>query len=330
MKFSVIIPCYNADPWIQSALRSVAAQTVPAHEIIVVDDGSTDDSVARIEASGVGLRLLHAHRAGTTYSRSAAGAQNAGIQAANGDWIALLDADDVWYPNHLERAAALLDGSADVALMTAHDWITVAGKTVPIPAGFRCGITATTSGLSAHRFLQELVGLLHFGHSTVVYRRERVLEAGAFDVEQLRQEDLDLWLRVIHAHTWCYDTTKTAGYRVDTPGSMSRDVVQCEYYYLRALLKNSAAYQCPEMRALVHTSAQRAMGLAFVNGQAAGLRRTMELCWPYLDATVRTFYRLSAVCPSFFRWGLRWRRILRFGTADGVPKPKSLRAGASL
>ena len=246
MRFSVVIPCYNAGPWIQSALRSVAAQTVPAHEIIVVDDGSTDDSVARIESSGVGLRLLHTRRA------NAAGARNAGIQAAGGDWIALLDADDVWYPNHLARAAALLGGSdpdpgywvpdrvppgvpgAPVAFMAAHDCINVRGEPVPMASGFKCAIYAPTRGLGQRRFLQEIVGGLHFGHSTVVYRRDRLLEVGTFDVEQTCRQDIDLWLRVIRGRTWCYDTTKAAAYRTNTPGSISRDLVRCEYYYLRA------------------------------------------------------------------------------------------------
>src|SRR5690349_8692917 len=126
MNFSVIIPCYNAGPWIVQSLKSVAAQTYPAKEIIVIDDGSSDDSLAKIESSGVPVRLLKTRRS------NGAGARNAGIEAATGDWIALLDADDIWYPNHLQRAVEMLEGSSDVALMTAHDWIDVNGKTIQI------------------------------------------------------------------------------------------------------------------------------------------------------------------------------------------------------
>ena len=66
-----------------------------------MDDGSTDDSVARVRASGVEVRLLHSN------GRNAAAARNVAIRKATGDWVALLDADDVWYPNHLERAYRL-------------------------------------------------------------------------------------------------------------------------------------------------------------------------------------------------------------------------------
>ena len=108
---SVIIPCHNAGRWIAQTLRSVAAQTYPAYEVIVIDDASTDDSIVEIGRSGVPVTLLH------VAAGNAAAARNAGIEAASGDWIALLDADDVWYPNYLARATKLLSYSDDVALM---------------------------------------------------------------------------------------------------------------------------------------------------------------------------------------------------------------------
>ncbi len=309
MKFSVIIPCYNAASWIGSCLQSVAVQTHPAHEVIVIDDGSTDDSLARIESAGVRVHILHTARA------NAAGARNAGIAAATGDWIALLDADDVWYPNHLERAASLLEGSHDVAFMAAHDWIGLTGEVLPMAPGFKCDITEPAPGLSPARFVQILAHGLHFGHSTVVYRRQRLLEAGCFDVEQYRRHDIDLWLRAIHGHTWTYDPVKSAGYRNDTPGGISMNLVNCEYYYLRALLKNSEAYRLPEMRGLISTSARRGMGLAFVNGSEREFRQAKELSWPYLKPGFRTFYRLAAICPPPFRWMLRLRRRILWGAA---------------
>src|SRR5262245_6150649 len=122
MRISVIIPCHNAGRWIADTLRSVAAQTYPAHEVIVIDDASTDNSIAEVGRSGVPVTLLH------VVARNAAAARNAGIEAASGDWIALLDADDVWYPNHLARAVELLSNSDDVALMCNHDWIGLDGE----------------------------------------------------------------------------------------------------------------------------------------------------------------------------------------------------------
>src|SRR5262245_11631790 len=116
MDVSIIMPCHNAGRWIAAALKSAAQQTYPAYEIVVIDDASNDDSLDQIEKSGVRVRLLHVN------VHNAAAARNAGIEAAKGNWIALLDADDIWYPNHLERAFELLSTSSDVAFIANHDW----------------------------------------------------------------------------------------------------------------------------------------------------------------------------------------------------------------
>ena len=142
MNVSVVIPCHNAGRWIAGALRSAAQQTCPAHEIIVVDDSSSDNSLAEIEASGVDVKLLRVN------ARNAAAARNAGIEAASGDWIALLDADDVWYPNHLGSCRRAPCATEDVAFMSNHDWIGLDGEFLPIPDEFQCSLTAPRSGMA--------------------------------------------------------------------------------------------------------------------------------------------------------------------------------------
>src|SRR5205814_4922462 len=116
MRISVIMPCHNASRWIAAALRSISKQAHSAHEIVVIDDGSTDNSVLEIERTSVPVKLL---RVGFN---NAAAARNAGIEAATGDWIALLDADDVWYPNHLARSEELLRVTNSAASMPHRDW----------------------------------------------------------------------------------------------------------------------------------------------------------------------------------------------------------------
>src|SRR6184192_1546701 len=146
MRISVIMPCHNASRWIAAALRSISKQTHSAHEIVVIDDGSTDNSVLEIERTSVPVKLL---RVGFN---NAAAARNAGIEIATGDWIALLDADDIWYPNHLARAAELLEATDDVAFMSNHDWIGLDGEIIPIPAGLRCKHFAPRVGLTIRDF----------------------------------------------------------------------------------------------------------------------------------------------------------------------------------
>src|SRR4051812_31286688 len=141
LSFSVIIPCFNAGRWIRAALESVTRQSYQPHEVIVIDDGSSDDSLAQVQSSGVKVTLLYTKRA------NAAGARNAGIFVATGSCVAMLDADDVWYPNHLERAAEMLGRSGDVAYMSNLVLINQTGETRAVPNA--SPIMVPTSGLEA-------------------------------------------------------------------------------------------------------------------------------------------------------------------------------------
>lgn len=303
MRVSVVIPCFNAAPWIATALRSVAQQTEPPHEILVIDDGSEDDSLAQICGCGVEARLLQTQRA------NGAGARNAGIAAATGDWVALLDADDVWYPRHLERARTLLDSGSDVAAMASHDWIDLEGRVIPLPEAFAARFDAPAVGLHAARFLQLMREPFHFGHSTVLYRIERLRAVGGFDVRQRRRHDLDLWLRMIHGGTWTYDSERTAGYREGTPGSISKVLVNCEYFHLRALLKNCELYRDdPNLAAEVAESARRLMGMAFVDGAPGEFESARALAWPYLSRNFQRWYRWAPFAGPLARAAMRARR----------------------
>jgi hypothetical protein len=126
-RFSVVIPTHNRAAHLAEAIRSAWNQTYPPHEIVVVDDGSTDDTpstVARLIQDGVPVRYLRQANQG------AAAARNHGIRAATGDWIALLDSDDTWLPRKLETARALIvadDGVDFVHSRCIHDFELVTG-----------------------------------------------------------------------------------------------------------------------------------------------------------------------------------------------------------
>ena len=94
---SVVIPTYNRSALITRALDSVLAQTVKPHEILVVDDGSTDDTASLVRKHYPAVQLIRQKNTGVSAAR------NAGITAATGEWVALLDSDDAWLPRKLER-----------------------------------------------------------------------------------------------------------------------------------------------------------------------------------------------------------------------------------
>jgi glycosyltransferase involved in cell wall biosynthesis len=101
MKISVVIPAYNAAPFLARCIKSVFAQTLKPEEVIVVDDASTDNTASL--AAELGARVVK-----RAINGGLSAARNSGIQSASSEWIALLDADDVWLPEKLERQAACI------------------------------------------------------------------------------------------------------------------------------------------------------------------------------------------------------------------------------
>ena len=138
-KLSVIIPLYNKAPYVRKALESVFAQTYTDYELIVVDDGSTDDSAAIAEdllasrLSPFAFRLLKQKNAGVSAAR------NKGFSVSSGDYIAFLDADDWWEPTYLEKMAKLIEDYPDAGLYASNYYYHKDGQNiikVDIPTGY--------------------------------------------------------------------------------------------------------------------------------------------------------------------------------------------------
>lgn len=323
MRFSVVIPCHNAERWIEAALQSVANQTFAPHEIIVVDDASTDASLAVIEGVGFPVSLIRVN------ASNAAVARNSGIEAATGDWIAFLDADDIWYPNHLARAAELLRHGRDIAFMSNHDWIGLDQEVLPMREEYCCKLPAPSSEMSADDYYRIVEQGFHFGHSTVMYRRDRIFEAGLFDPAQKRRHDIDLWLRVIAGGTWTYDTVVSAGYRRHTPGSISRNELECDYYYIRAMVKNLDAVRTPLHRQHLSKHARRAMGIAFTASNPDHYGQLRALAWPHLPPLLKLFYKCADMAPQLARKVMETKRAIVMRKQRGVEHALSSEGSAN-
>jgi glycosyltransferase involved in cell wall biosynthesis len=183
---SVIIPAFNAAKTLARALESVYAQDYPRVEVIVVDDGSSDDTVAVAHRATRG----HAQIVSTVTNSGASAARNRGITEATGDYIAFLDADDVWLPSKLSRQVQILDDRKEVSLVTC-DSITFdsTGNVVQRSHGKRPPV----NGPDAWR---SLLATNFIPTPTVLARRTQVLEVGAFNPAYPVAEDLDLWIRL--------------------------------------------------------------------------------------------------------------------------------------
>jgi hypothetical protein len=150
---------------------------------------------------------------------------------------------------------------------------------------------------------------LHFGHSTVIYHRDRLMEVGAFDIAQKRRHDIDLWLRMIHDHTWTYAAGPAAAYRYETPGSISRNTVEVAYYALRALHKNLPLFSDNrQYAALVEQHAKRGMSVAFNDADSDIETKLRKLAWPLLTGGYKAFYAGARACPPVFKALVRIKR----------------------
>lgn len=117
LRISVIIPTYNSLDRLTRTIRSVLDQSFAAHEIIVVDDGSTDDTPAIADIYGDAIRYVRTANGGQQRAR------NHGVSLATGDWIALLDHDDLWEPGYLAAIDALVEASGvDVVMSNSRTW----------------------------------------------------------------------------------------------------------------------------------------------------------------------------------------------------------------
>ena len=115
MRISVVLPVYNRASYVGEAIESVLGQTRPPDELIVVDDGSTDDSVAVVERwARPSLRVVRQE------NRGIGGARNSGLREVTGDLVAFIDSDDLWERDKLERQAVALRESDDVQLVFGH------------------------------------------------------------------------------------------------------------------------------------------------------------------------------------------------------------------
>ena len=179
---SVIIPAYNAGKYLAEAIESVLTQTIPPMEIIVIDDGSTDNTAQVAQQFSDRIRYLRQENAGP------AAARNAGIAAACGKWIAFLDSDDRWFPYKLEQQIRTLTAEDSEALYCG---MTVAfhGEVAPAPPPIQ---NEKITRLSFAGLLQRN----RVSTSTVIAPRQRLLGIGGFRTQLRGPEDYDLWLRL--------------------------------------------------------------------------------------------------------------------------------------
>ena len=214
---SVIVPAFNAAWCVERTLRSIAAQTYPNLEVIIVNDGSTDDTAALVRwciAGDARFRMVEQD------NRGLVGARNRGIEESRGAYIAPIDADDLWHPDYVASQIAVLEASDPRTpfVFCYSYWIDEHDNVFPAAA-------------PARRPRADFIGLLRenaVGNgSCAVFRREKLLEAGGYDPTlkprgALGGEDWKLSLLLTARHPAVVNPKFLVGYR-RTARSLSAD-----------------------------------------------------------------------------------------------------------
>jgi len=200
-KVSVIIPVYNAEPFIGETIRSVLAQTYRNLEVLAIDDGSKDKSGEIIRGfTDPRVRYLPKENGGVSRAR------NFGIERAQGEFIALLDHDDTWLPEKLERQMPLFEDPGVGLVFSDSYKIDATGK--------RLG----TFFMREHPFRGEVAGELLINNFvsclTAVIRKKVFDETGMFDPRFSFSEEYDLFLRIALEYRFDFVASPLANYRV--------------------------------------------------------------------------------------------------------------------
>jgi len=182
---SVLLPVYNGELWLNRSIESVLSQTFADFELLIIDDGSTDSTLSIIKdfaLSDSRVRYLIQQNHGLVYTL------NRGIYASNAEWIARIDADDLWHPSKLSEQFSLIKDTSTISCVgTGFDVIDPRGsliRSVEPPPGH-------------HKILDQL--LTHrtcFPHSSAMFRRDLALRLAGYRLPMSRAQDTDFWLRL--------------------------------------------------------------------------------------------------------------------------------------
>ncbi|MBL9119739.1 MAG: glycosyltransferase family 2 protein [Phycisphaerae bacterium] len=273
MKVSVIIPTYNYARFVLESVESILNQTRPAHEIIVVDDGSTDDTAQVLEPLRRSGRIRYHHQA----NAGLCAARNAGLSLATGDAFALCDSDDTWHPEKLRLQVAHLESHPDCGLIGTTSFSEEPERWA------RLG-TPTVHDLPLASHLTRT----RFCPSSALFRRSLWEQVGGFDPSTGGTSDRDYWIRcAAHARVARVDAPLTF-YRVHG-GSMTATKVDAMVASERTVLDKAFA------------------SIPAIHGRTLLRRRAYAMAHLSAAYTLwRDAGRTRAALPEFLRSLLSW------------------------
>jgi len=310
--FSVIVPTYQAAETIAESVASALAQTVPAHEIIVCDDGSTDETTAVLEPYLDRITYLRHENQG------AAAARNRGIRVASGEFVTTLDSDDIWLPRYLEAVGGLAAARPDLDLLSTDTWFEVEGEIV--------GRFCAENVFSVEDQRKAILASCFVGWPAA--RRSRLVEAGGFDESLLVAHDWDAWLRLIFAGSRAGLVDEPLRHYRVHGGSLTAN--RARSFHERARLLDKAREQA-DLRSgeleILETSRRAALQRArhaeareaLLNGEPGARRRALAAGVRGRGLPLRTRLHLCSQVLT----GVRGERLARGGDDGRAPRHDS-------
>lgn len=227
-KVSIITPCYNGAKYIKETMDSVISQTYTDWEMLIIDDGSTDESaniVKKYSENDKRIKLIQQKNAGS------AAARNNGIKKAEGQYIALLDADDIWHKDFLEKQIEFMKLKNTVCVFCSYNRIDENSKTILRPTYAKSKIT--TKDMKVMNYIGCLSGVYDSSKYGKIYLRE--------ELKSIR-DDYAYWFDVVALEDKAYGNPKIlADYRVldnSTTGNKKK-LIKKQYQFYRNYLKEN-------------------------------------------------------------------------------------------
>ncbi len=302
-KLSLIVPTYNCAAYLSEALDSALSQTLRDVEVIVVDDGSTDDT-DRILDQYRGADKLRIYR---QENRGISAARNVGLAMARGTYVGLLDADDRWHPTKAARHFDFMEAHPELDL--TYSWLQMIDDSGHLTGRYQ------RPGLLRPKYEDLLCRNLAGAASTVVFRRCVLGGANLFDTALASYEDIDLWLRIAairDGNIACIPEILT-DYRTRS-GQLTADLQGMQHAWIAVLEK---ARRCqPDRTAKVEATARGEHAryhayIAYMGGDLVGARKLLREAWlaypRSLLADRRGLVTTAAIISSYLPSGLHDR-----------------------
>ncbi len=220
MLISVIIPTFNREKEVVRAIESVYLGTYKDIEIIVVDDGSTDETSKTLARLDIPIKFI------TTKNRGVSAARNLGVTYARGEWIAFLDSDDTWLENKLEAQVALLRNCPELRL--------IHGEEIWIRNGVRVNQMKKHQKSGGDIFVKSLK-LCLISPSAVMLQKSLLEEMGGFREDFEVCEDYDLWLKITSLYPVGFVETPIIKKFGGHEDQLSRKFFAMDYWRVRSL-----------------------------------------------------------------------------------------------